>query len=178
MEMNSQKQISQLNQEISIYKTNCQMLDKQVNDLLFRENLLKEEIKKRWAKRSHKVTIVEKDIGYELRSCPPIPFDCEYTRDLGYGAIRFLLGGGTGALITLRGGNLEPIPFNKIIDPQTGKIRVRMVNTNTESYQVALKYMIRLEREDLEDPETLRGLAEIASLSTEQFRQRFSYLVY
>ena len=81
-------------------------------------------------------------------------------------------------MITLRGGNLEPIPFNKIIDPQTGKIRVRMVNTNTESYQVALKYMIRLEREDLEDPETLRGLAEIASLSTEQFRQRFSYLVY
>jgi len=140
--------------------------------------VVKEEIKKRWAKRSHKVTIVEKDIGYELRSCPPIPFDCEYTRDLGYGAARFLLKGGTGALITLRGGNLEPIPFNKIIDSQTGKIRVRMVNTNTESYQVALKYMIRLEREDLEDPETLRGLAEIAEISPEEFHQKFSYLVY
>jgi 6-phosphofructokinase 1 len=140
--------------------------------------VIKGEIRKRLAMRGQKTTITEKDIGYELRSCPPIPFDCEYTRDLGYGAVRFLLRDGTGALITLRGGNLNPIPFSKIMDPQSGKIRVRMVDTTTESYQVALKYMIRLEKEDLEAPETLRGLAKIAGLSAKEFHQRFSYLVY
>ena len=34
------------------------------------------------------VYIVDKDLGYELRSADPIPFDAEYTRDLGYGAAR------------------------------------------------------------------------------------------
>src|SRR5262249_38735754 len=37
------------------------------------------------------VTVIDKDLGYELRCADPIPFDAEYTRDLGYGAVRFLL---------------------------------------------------------------------------------------
>jgi 6-phosphofructokinase 1 len=139
--------------------------------------IVKKEIKKRWAKRGQDFTIVEKYIGYELRSCPPIPFDCEYTRDLGYGAVRFLLSGGSSSLITLWGGSLKPIPFNEIIDPQTGKIKVRMVDTTTESYQVALNYMIRLEKEDLQNPKTLRGLSKLAGLSTKEFEQRYSYLI-
>src|SRR5205823_11074980 len=35
-------------------------------------------------------TLIDKDLGYELRSADPIPFDGEYTRDLGYGAVKFL----------------------------------------------------------------------------------------
>jgi len=139
--------------------------------------IVKEEIKRRFAARGQKITIVEKDIGYELRSCPPIPFDLEYTRDLGHGAVRFLLSGGSGALITLRNGHLEPIPFDKIMDRQTGKVKIRMVDTSADSYQVALKYMIRLEREDLEDPATLEGLARTAGISVEEFKARFGYLV-
>jgi 6-phosphofructokinase 1 len=138
--------------------------------------IVKEEIKRRFANRGQKITIVEKDIGYELRSCPPIPFDLEYTRDLGHGAVRFLLSGGSGALITLRGGHLEPVPFDKIIDRQTGKVKVRMVDTTADSYQIALKYMIRLEKEDFENSETLQGLAKTAGLSVKEFRQRFEYL--
>src|SRR5438445_434010 len=38
-----------------------------------------------------KISLVDKDLGYELRSADPIPFDAEYTRDLGYGAVKFLL---------------------------------------------------------------------------------------
>lgn len=41
-----------------------------------------------------RVNIVDKNIGYELRAANPIPFDVEYTRDLGYGAVQFLLKGG------------------------------------------------------------------------------------
>ena len=37
-----------------------------------------------------KVTMVDKDLGYELRCADPIPFDAEYTRNLGYGAVKFL----------------------------------------------------------------------------------------
>src|SRR5512134_1593339 len=40
------------------------------------------------------LTIVAKDIGYELRCADPIPFDLEYTRDLGYCATKYLLEGG------------------------------------------------------------------------------------
>jgi 6-phosphofructokinase 1 len=36
------------------------------------------------------LTVVDKDLGYELRCADPIPFDAEYTRDLGYGAVKFL----------------------------------------------------------------------------------------
>ena len=37
------------------------------------------------------ITIIDKDLGYELRCADPIPFDAEYTRDLGYGAVNFLM---------------------------------------------------------------------------------------
>src|SRR5262249_38683032 len=37
------------------------------------------------------IDFISKDLGYELRCADPIPFDAEYTRDLGYGAVKFLL---------------------------------------------------------------------------------------
>ena len=45
-----------------------------------------------------KVTLIDKDLGYELRCADPIPFDAEYTRDLGYGAVKFLRSRGSGAV--------------------------------------------------------------------------------
>jgi 6-phosphofructokinase 1 len=39
------------------------------------------------------VALVDKELGYELRCADPIPFDAEYTRDLGYGAVQFPLAG-------------------------------------------------------------------------------------
>jgi 6-phosphofructokinase len=40
-----------------------------------------------------KTTVVANEIGYELRCADPIPFDMEYTRDLGYCAAEYLLEG-------------------------------------------------------------------------------------
>src|SRR5262249_58205607 len=34
--------------------------------------------------------LIDKDLGYELRCADPIPYDTEYTRDLGYGAVKVL----------------------------------------------------------------------------------------
>ncbi|MEW5745474.1 MAG: diphosphate--fructose-6-phosphate 1-phosphotransferase [Nitrospirota bacterium] len=123
-----------------------------------------------------KVTVVDKNIGYELRAAPPIPYDLEYTRDLGYGAIRYLLKGGTGAMIVLMDGHLRPIPFVEVVDYATGKVKVRTVDITSETYEVARKYMIRLKKSDFEG-ETLERLAHTVNLSPAAFKDRFEYLV-
>jgi 6-phosphofructokinase 1 len=122
-----------------------------------------------------KVTIVEKNIGYELRAADPIPYDVEYTRNLGYGAVRFLVNGGSGATVVLFEGDLRPIPFSEMMDP-SGTSRVRRVDINSQLYEVARKYMIRLEKQDFEGKQ-LRRLAETAHMDPDQFRQRFALTV-
>jgi 6-phosphofructokinase 1 len=126
------------------------------------------------------LTLIDKDLGYELRCADPIPFDAEYTRDLGYGAVKFLRSeeaGRYGAIISLVGGHLEPLPFEQMINPETKRMTTRRVNVNGEGYESARRYMIRLERRDFDDPHRLSRLAETVKMSPEQFRQRFGYLV-
>ncbi len=138
--------------------------------------VVKEELQRRFLERGEKVTIVTKDIGYELRCAPPIPFDAEYTRDLGYGAITFLLKGGTDALITMHEQKLIPLYFKDIMDPLTGKTKVRMVDVRTESYEVARKYMIRLEKGDFtRGKEWIRKLADTAGMTVDEFMKRFGH---
>ena len=123
-----------------------------------------------------KTDIFEKKIGYELRAASPVPYDVEYTRNLGYGAVRYLLKGGTGAMIVSYEGNLKPVPFVEMIDYCTGKIKIRRVDINTETYEVARKYMIRLEKEDFES-ERLQKLSSAANMAPADFKARFEYLV-
>ncbi len=121
-------------------------------------------------------TVVKKEIGYELRCAKPVAFDVEYTRTLGYGAVRYLMGGGSGAMIALRGGRVVPVTLSDMIDPSTGRISVRVVDTATESYEVARKYMIRLEPGDFESPR-LEELARTSGLAPADFKARFASLV-
>jgi 6-phosphofructokinase 1 len=147
------------------------------------DGVLADLVKERFLERGQKVTITPKNIGYELRCAAPIPFDIEYTRDLGYGAVdylRTLIREGRdepGAMITFQAEQLVPIPFGSFSDPKTGRPRVREVDLDSAMYRVATEYMIRLEREDLDDPERLRRLAEEARMSPEAFRARYGYLV-
>jgi ATP-dependent phosphofructokinase / diphosphate-dependent phosphofructokinase len=125
------------------------------------------------------VTLIDKDLGYELRCADPIPFDAEYTRDLGYGAVKFLhseAAGRFGAIISFVGGRMRPLPFDELIVPETGRMRPRKVDVDGETYECARRYMIRLEPSDFEDPQRLAPLAKAAGLTGEQFRQRFGYL--
>lgn len=137
---------------------------------------VKTEVQGRLAQRGIRVTVVNKNIGYELRCADPIPFDAAYCRDLGYSAIRFLLGGGTEAMVSIQGGRLVPIPFNEIREPGTGKTRVRMVDVRSEGYRVAREYMLRLEAADFDDASWLEKLARAGNLSVEEFRARFGYV--
>jgi len=123
------------------------------------------------------VSIVSKDIGYELRCADPIPFDIEYTRDLGYCAAQFLIEGGSNAMVSLQEGRFVAIPFSSMIDPATGRTRVRTVDTASLRYAVARRYMTRLTAEDFAGAETLAALARAAGLEVEAFRKRFGYVV-
>jgi 6-phosphofructokinase 1 len=149
--------------------------------------VLKALVEHRFAARNTALTIVHKNIGYELRSAPPIAFDCEYVRTLGYGAVEFLLNPNsetkalTGALVCLVEGRLNYLDFAGLQDSQSGKTKVRPVDIYTPSYKVAREYMIRLEREDFADEEKLRQLAQAASspshfCAPEEFRDRYQYL--
>jgi len=138
--------------------------------------LLKNFVIKNLSDMGIEVGIVDKSIGYELRAANPIPYDVEYTRNLGYGAVRYLLKGGTGSMIVAYEGNIRPVPFVEMIDYATGKVKIRKVNIETETYEVARKYMIRLEKEDFEGSR-LAHLAKTANMSPEDFRTRFSYVL-
>jgi ATP-dependent phosphofructokinase / diphosphate-dependent phosphofructokinase len=124
-----------------------------------------------------KTTIAAKNIGYELRCADPVPMDLEYTRDLGYCAAKYLLEGGNAAMISMQGGHFVPIPFSEMIDSQTGRTRVRLVNINSTRYAIARRYMIRLRRDDFEDPKELAKFAATAGLSLQDFRKQFEYLI-
>jgi 6-phosphofructokinase 1 len=137
---------------------------------------IKAEVQARLARRGIRVTITNKNIGYELRCAAPIPFDAAYCRDLGYSAIRFLLAGGTDAMVSVQEGRLVPIAFKDIQEPGTGKTRVRMVNTASEGYRVAREYMIRLESKDFDDEAWLEKMATAGNMTSEEFRKRFEYL--
>ena len=145
--------------------------------------ILKREIQRRFKERGEKITIVDVTLGYELRCAPPIPFDIDYTRTLGYGAVKFLLSEPKddkvkeGGMVCLVGGRLEILPFDELRDPVTGRTKVRLVDINSEHYKVAREYMIRLEREDLENPEMLAKLAAAAKMTPEELKKKFAHVV-
>jgi ATP-dependent phosphofructokinase / diphosphate-dependent phosphofructokinase len=138
--------------------------------------ILKTEVQKRVRSMGIKASIAAKNIGYELRCADPIPFDMEYTRDLGYSAAEYLLNGGSAAMVSMQGGRFVPIPFETMIDPETGRTRVRSVDVTSTRYAIARRYMLRLSREDFDDPHDVAKLASIANLSIDEFRDRFGYL--
>jgi 6-phosphofructokinase 1 len=139
--------------------------------------LLNERVTASLRARGIDVTVVAKDLGYELRCAPPGGYDIQYCRSLGYWRTRFLLDGGTGAMVTIQGGKLIPIPFREMMDAETGRVRVRYVDVSSESYQTLVAYMIRLKPEDFDSREQLRALARAANLSEADLVTRFGYLV-
>jgi 6-phosphofructokinase 1 len=150
--------------------------------------ILKNLVEHRFSARGQSLTIVHKTVGYELRCAPPVAFDCEYVKTLGYGAVEFLLNPNErtatidGALVCIVNGELQYLKFTDLLDPKTKKTTVRAVDIAKPSYKVAREYMIRLEREDFALPERLEKLARSASskdkiLSVDEFKKNFERVV-
>ncbi len=139
--------------------------------------ILKRAVQERLREFALKTTVVAKNIGYELRCADPIPYDMEYCRDLGYCAAKYLIAGGHAAMVSMQGGHFVPIPFSEMLDPATGKTRVRFVDILSARYAIARRYMLRLRRDDFEDPHELARFAATIGLSLAEFRAQFEYLV-
>jgi ATP-dependent phosphofructokinase / diphosphate-dependent phosphofructokinase len=135
--------------------------------------ILRDAVRERLDQIGLKSVVHAKDIGYELRCAKPVPFDVDYTRTLGFGAVRYLVDGGSGALIALEGGNVHPIVLEDLLDPATGRIRTRQVDLTTEAYRVARDYMVYLEPADFTDTARLAALVSQTNLGTGEFRDEF-----
>lgn len=134
--------------------------------------ILKQSVLKEIKKLGLNFSIIDKEIGYELRCAPPIAYDIDYARSLGYEAAQFLMRGDTGALITIQDNQAVPMRFEDIRDPETGKTKVRRVNIASVHYKIARGFMMRIEREDLNDPR----LANAFKMDPQEFKDRYSYL--
>jgi 6-phosphofructokinase 1 len=139
-------------------------------------DVLKKQLNGELKKMGIPISVQNKEIGYEVRCAPPNPFDVEYTRNLGYGAFKFLAEGGSNAIITIQNNELNPINFEDIVDPDTGKMKTRLVDTDSLQYRIARKYMIRLERHDLESEFLLNKMSRIANMTPQQFVEKYGYV--
>ena len=142
--------------------------------------ILRRQVQQAFAERGEDIAIVDVTLGYQLRGAPPIPFDIDYTRTLGYGAVRFLLSDTDderlkfGGLICQLDGQRKVLAFDDLRDPDTGRIRVRKVDIESEYYAVAREYMIRLDPEDWIDPGFIAQIAQAGNMTPEAFESAFS----
>jgi 6-phosphofructokinase 1 len=139
--------------------------------------IIKKAVQDRLREFDQKSTIVAKNIGYELRCADPIPYDMEYTRDLGYCAAKYLLEGGNACVVSMQAGQFVPIPFDELFDHDTKRTKVRMVDVHSTRYAIARRYMIRLRRDDFDDEHELAKFAATVGLSLEEFRAQFGELI-
>lgn len=140
-------------------------------------DILKDEIDKELAGFGIRLKIVKHVLGYELRCAPPCALDIEYTRLLGGAAVDYLLNGGTNAIITIQQGQMVPILYNDMINPETGRTEVRMVNCDSYQYKTAYQFMTRLKPEHAENELLLQKLADLTQMTPDQLRGRYRDLL-
>jgi 6-phosphofructokinase 1 len=140
-------------------------------------DILKKELDKELQKLGIHIEVVKDVLGYELRCAPPSAYDIEYTRMLGEAAVDFLVNGGTNAIITIQRNQVVPIPYDKMINRETGRTEVRMVDLNSFRYQSAYRSMTRLKPEHARDKRLFERLARLTKLTTPEFKERYGYLI-
>jgi 6-phosphofructokinase 1 len=139
--------------------------------------VIKAKVTERLNEFGIKVSITTKDIGYELRGAEPIPYDMEYTRDLGFCAAQFIINGGTAAMVSIDEGRFKPLYFKDMGDKSTHRPRVRMVSIESEYYHIARRYMLRLNKTDFDNEEEIAKFAAVCGITPEAFRQEFGHLI-
>jgi 6-phosphofructokinase len=138
--------------------------------------IIKRHVRETLLELGIKITLVDKEVGYELRCADPCAFDIDYTRTLGQAAVDFLLEGGSNAMITIQNNDVVPIPYDELLDPETGRTEIRMVRIDSFTYQSARRFMVRLDEQDLTDEAFVEKMASCTNLSPTDFVRRFGYL--
>ncbi len=139
---------------------------------VFLGEILRKPLERRLTKYGFSLTLVAKNLGYELRSSDPIAFDIAYTRSLGFSSFQMIKKGLSGYVVYIQEGRSKKIPLEKLIDPKAQKIKIRKVDIQGEIYQVARSYMIRLEKEDFLSP-NIEKFSSFLSLSPLDFKKRY-----
>ncbi|MCM8822641.1 MAG: 6-phosphofructokinase [Candidatus Omnitrophica bacterium] len=143
--------------------------------------IIKRALNQRFRDRGEKAQFIDITIGYELRCARPVPFDVEYTHKLGFGAVRYLLdmldgGYKTGAMISIQTEKIVPIPFDKILNPETGKTAVRNLDIASDLYRTARRMMVRVEKEDFDNQSILEKIAQAAKMPAEEFKKKYEFI--
>lgn len=138
---------------------------------------LKSDLERELDRLGLKIKLVKYVLGYELRCAPPCINDIVYSRNLGGAAVDYLLEGGSDSIITIQNGQVIPIPYSQIIDPVSGKIKVRMVNLHGLLYQSSYKFMTCLKSDHASMPNIIKELASLTNLNEADFTDRYGYLM-
>jgi len=139
-------------------------------------DFLRARLEKRYEERNYKVFVRTKKIGFEIRAVDPNSLDRERAMQIGYGAVSALLRGDNGIFVTLQGDELAAVSISSLLDSKTGHSCVRTVDLQSLKYEVANKYMIRLNRGDLTDSGICWKLSNFCNMTQSAFQQRFDYL--
>ena len=74
-------------------------------------------------------------------------------------------------------GAFRPLSFDEMMDRKTGRMRVRMVDIESDRYMIARRYMLRLRKDDFEDASEIAKFATVLDISLEHFEREFRHLV-
>ncbi len=79
------------------------------------------------------------EIGYEIRCCPPIAYDLKYCTILGEGVKELFDNGRTGCIVVAHNdGTIAPL-YLKDVEGPDGKIKTRLVDIDSEDFQMVYK---------------------------------------
>lgn len=88
------------------------------------------------------------EIGYEIRSCHPTAFDMNYCTMLGMGVKKLYDEKHTGCIVVAKAnGTFLPLHLKDIEDPETGKVKTRLVDVDAQDYKLAFANMHYLKKE-------------------------------
>lgn len=91
------------------------------------------------------------ELGYEIRSCHPTAYDMNYCTMLGMGVKKLFDEGHTGCIVIAKAnGEFSPLYLKDIEDPETGRVKTRLVDVNAQDYQLAFSNLHYLKESDYE----------------------------
>ena len=106
------------------------------------EDLLARRIRRMAEADNITLRVSSENIGYELRCREPVPFDVEYTRLLGYGAVKYLSEGLGGIMVVRDFDKLAYVKLEDMLD-ENNCIQSRKVEMDSDMYEVASSFMVR-----------------------------------
>jgi ATP-dependent phosphofructokinase / diphosphate-dependent phosphofructokinase len=76
-------------------------------------------------------------------------------------------------MVCMKHGQFIPIPFSSMVDPVSGRTRVRLVDTESYAYTIARRYMVRLCEDDFDNDQVVAQYAATVGMTSAAFRERF-----